>query len=103
MVDFLSFKSFISTEVLIIFYYMGAIILPVAAWFFMLWLVQKYKLIGGMYKSGKNAFWQALSSKQKMQLVMFFIVFLIIIELFWRMMFEFLIAYMQIRDALVQP
>jgi len=27
--DFLTFKSFISTEVLIIFYYLGALVMPI--------------------------------------------------------------------------
>ena len=101
MVDFLSFKTFISIDALIIFYYIGVIFLPVAAWFFMLWLVRKYQLFSGGYELGKEVLWSSLSVKQKNILLMFFVFIFFFMELFWRMMFEFLIAYMQMRDALV--
>lgn len=99
--DFLTFKSFISTEVLIIFYYMGALILPAASWYLARWLMRKYKVINSMYENGKEILWKSLSKKQQTRLALFFILALFFMELFWRMMFEFLIAYMQIRDALL--
>jgi len=40
--DFITFKSFISTEVLIIFYYIGALILPIGIWILVKWLIKKY-------------------------------------------------------------
>ena len=103
MVDFLSFKTFISIDALIIFYYIVAVFLPVAAWFFMAWFVRKYQLVGRVYKEGKEIFWGALSYKQKSLLLMCFVLLCLFMELFWRVMFEFLIAYMQMRDALVLP
>ena len=100
--DFLTFKSFISTEVLIIFYYLGALILPIGIWLMLTWLIQKYKLFNTAYESGKEIIWKSLNKKQKTKLVAFFIISFLFIEIFWRMFFEFLIAYMQIRDALLQ-
>ncbi len=100
--DFLTFKSFISTEVLIIFYYLGALILPIGIWLFLTWLIQKYKLFNTAYESGKEIIWKSLNKKQKTKLVAFFIISFLFMEIFWRMFFEFLIAYMQIRDALLQ-
>ena len=100
--DFLTFKSFISTEVLIIFYYIGAAILPVGVWFLIAWLIRKYNLVDAAYKKGKETIWKSLNKKQQTKLVIFFISFFLFMELFWRMLFEFLIAYMQIRDALLQ-
>ena len=100
--DFLTFKSFISTEVLIIFYYIGAAILPVGVWFLVAWLIRKYNLVDAAYKKGKETIWKSLNKKQQTKLVIFFISFFLFMELFWRMLFEFLIAYMQIRDALLQ-
>ena len=100
--DFLTFKTFISTEALIIFYYLGAIILPVFLWLLLSFVVQKYKLLKTSYTSGKELFWKLLSKKQQVTFISFFVVAFIFMELFWRMLFEFLIAYMQIRDALVQ-
>ena len=100
--DFLTFKSFISTEVLIIFYYIGAVILPVGAWFLATWLLRRYSFAEATYKKGKETIWKSLNIKQQTMLVIFFISFFLFMELFWRMLFEFLIAYMQMRDALLQ-
>ena len=99
--DFLTFKSFISTEVLIAFYYIGALILPIAIWFLSTWLIAKYQFINTTYENGKELIWKTLTTKQKTKLITFFVFSFLFMELFWRMMFEFLIAYMQIRDALV--
>ena len=100
--DFLTFKSFISTEVLIIFYYLGALILPISVWLLLTWLIRKYKLVNTAYENGKEIIWKSLNRKQQTKLVVFFITSFLFMELFWRMFFEFLIAYMQMRDALLQ-
>lgn len=100
--DFLTFKRFISIDVLIAFYYLGAIVLPVAAWFFGLWFIRKYNGARLLYQQAVVKVWQALSQKQKVALVAFFIISLLMMEVFWRMLIEFLVAYMQMRDALVQ-
>ena len=99
--DFLTFKSFISTEVLIIFYYIGALILPIGIWLLFTWLIGKYHFINTTYENGKEIIWKSLNKKQQTKLIGIFIFSFLFMELFWRMLFEFLIAYMQIRDALV--
>jgi hypothetical protein len=101
--DFLTFQSFISTEALIVFYYAGAIMLPVSTWYFVTWLQRKYEIVNIAYEKGKATLWGSLNQKNKIRLTIFFIVTFLFMELFWRMLFEFLIAYMQIRDALLQP
>ncbi len=101
MVDFLTFKSFISIEALIVFYYIGALILPIALWFVLIWLVRKYKLLNTAYKNSKEIIWNLLNTKQKIKLIALFLIAFLFMQLFWRMLFEFLIAYMQIRDALL--
>lgn len=100
--DFLTFKSFISTEALIIFYYLGAIIMPIGIWLLLTWLLRKYRLFNTAYESGKEIIWKSLNGKQQTKLVAFFVTSFLFMELFWRMFFEFLIAYMQMRDALLQ-
>ena len=102
MMDFLTFKSFISTEILIIFYYIGAFILPVWLWLLLLRIIYKYRLFNIAYESGKEIIWKSFNNKQRTKLVAFFASSFLFMELFWRMFFEFLIAYMQIRDALLQ-
>ena len=101
-IDFLTFKSFISLDVLIVFYYLGALVLPIAMWAFSVWLIKKYKLFNITYEKGKDFIWQSLNMKQKSMLTLFLTTMFAFMELFWRMMFEFLIAYMQMRDALLQ-
>jgi len=100
--DFITFKSFISTEVLIIFYYIGALILPVGVWILVSWLLKKYKYVDAAYKNGKEVIWGSLNQKQKIKIAGLLISCFLFMELFWRMLFEFLIAYMQIRDALLR-
>jgi len=53
------------------------------------------------YNNGKALFWQALTGKQQFTVMTIFVVSFFFMELFWQMLFEFLIAYTQIRDALV--
>ena len=100
--DFLTFKDFISIPILIIFYYFGAVVFPFFMWIFSTWLMKKYKVIEALHEKGKAMLWSALSNKQKVKLILAFLVAFLFMELFWRMLFEFLIAYMQIRDALLQ-
>ncbi|RDH80782.1 MAG: hypothetical protein DIZ80_17315 [endosymbiont of Galathealinum brachiosum] len=99
--DFLTFKKFISTEALILFYYTGALLMPVGIWVSLLWLTKKYKLIHDAYQNTKDILWKSLTLKQQIKFISFFILCILFAELFWRMLFEFLIAYMQIRDALL--
>ena len=100
--DFLTFKSFISTEVLIMFYYIGALILPIGIWHLLTRLIGKYIFANDAYENEKEVIWHSLNKKQQAKLVAFFISSFLFMELFWRMLFEFLIAYMQIRDALLR-
>lgn len=99
--DFLTFKSFISISALIFFYYIGAVIIPLSSWYFSAWLIRKFDAIKVIYTTVKASFWQALNGKQKSKLVILFLVSFLFMELFWRMLFEFLIAYIQMRDALM--
>jgi hypothetical protein len=100
--DFLTFNSFISTEVLIVFYYLGAIVMPVGIWGLLTWLLHKYRLLNTTYENGKQVIWHSLNRKQQVKVIALFGISFLFMELFWRMLFEFLIAYMQMRDALVQ-
>lgn len=99
--DFLSFKTFISTEALIVFYYVGAFVAPIVIWVITRCAIKKYKLFDIVYKDGKEIIWASLDKKRKVKLVIIVILAFLLMELLWRMLFEFLIAYMQIHAALV--
>ena len=100
--DFLIFKRFISIEILIAFYYMGAIILPIGLSIFTKYLIKKYELMNESYSKVKSFLWALLNTKQKIKLTGLFVLFFISAQLLWRMLFEFLIAFIQMRDALLQ-
>jgi len=95
-VDFLLFKTFISTKALIFFYYFGAIFIPLFVYFSKDWLVKNIYFIKKIKEIVKN-----ISTKRKIIFILLFIISFLFAELLWRMMFEFLIAYMQMRDSLV--
>ena len=79
--DFLSFDILISPYILTLFYILGALLVPLITW----------KLV------------QVLKLKFLNKIPYFTIAFIILFvfaELFWRILFEYLIAFMQIHEAL---
>jgi len=105
MIDFLTFQTLISIDVLIMFYYLGAVVLPIGIVWFMLWfkrlLVLKVAGMQSAIDAGVYAVSNSLSTSSKIKWSILFLVLFIFTELFWRLLFEFLIAFMQMRDALV--
>ena len=101
--NFLTFETFISIPVLIVFYYIGALAIPFLAWFMVKYFLIKIKWLGDTCKHIHDVSWSLLSSKQRLLLIAAFVLSFLFAEVFWRLMFEFLIAYIQIRDALVVP
>jgi len=106
IMDFLSFKTFISPYVLIICYFIGAFIIPIASLFLVKWLHSKYRPILDATAFAKDVlpkltFKQFISLKQRILFISAVLIFFISLEIMWRMLFEFLIAYLQIREALM--
>ena len=100
--DFLTFKSFISPTILVVFYYMGAIVMPFFVWFTSRWLMKKILFLEQSYEKSKKLVLATVNLKYKVLFGLFFLMIFLFMELLWRMMFEFLIAYMQIWEALVK-
>jgi len=98
MQDFLTFKTFISPSILTMMYLFGLFLMP-----FFLWYL--FKRISPYFPKTvlqlSEQTWQNLSLGQKSKLLLLLFMMLLCMEICWRMMFEFLIAYMQIREALV--
>ena len=107
LIDFLNFKIFISPSVLIICYFIGAFIIPIASFFFLKWLQFKYQPVVDPILNAVSVTKDVLLKLQFIKLkhrILFIstLIFLFIsLEIMWRMLFEFLIAYLQIRDALI--
>ncbi len=100
--DFLTFKTFLSIEVLIIFYYLGAVVLPVFVWSLSSWVMQKYKIADFVNQHKKRLTDQPFYKSRRTKMILLFVWLFLFLELCWRMLFEFLIAYMQMRDALLK-
>jgi len=81
MKDFLLFNTFITQDILIIIYYLGVLFLPIFLWVYrtyILTIILKKDFISKIY----------------------LIIFILILELFWRMMFEAMIGYFDIHNYL---
>jgi len=89
--DVLSFKTFISPYMLYIFYYMGVALVPLVM------LKYSYKI----YAFLEIDINKIIPKEYKFKVFSVSIFMFIFLEVLWRMMFEFLIAYLQIRDALI--
>lgn len=85
MIDFLTFKTFITPSILILFYYIGAILVPI-------FIYRKQRYILNKLSINKIN----LNIYTKLILIAFFIM----LEIMWRMMFEVMIGYFQIHNAL---
>jgi hypothetical protein len=88
--NFLTFESFISIKVLIILYYAGAFFIPMILWYKRQFIS---KLMDVLMHSAP------ISSTR---LILGSMIFFILLELGWRMMFEMLIGFFQMRDYLQQ-
>jgi hypothetical protein len=99
MYDFLTFKTFISDKVLIFFYYVFAIGIPVVLIYYKNKLFE-IKIFKKIFPFLKEYSYDKLKDKQKKYLIIIFSICFILCEIFLRMFFEFLIAYIQIRNAL---
>jgi len=96
MQEFLTFKTFITPTLLIVFYYMGAILIPLLSYMVSRWLLSKY------LQDVTNKAKAYLTSKQRITLLLLSVFFFLGMEIFWRMMFEFFIAYFDMHDALMR-
>ena len=92
MLDFLTFKTFISPSILIVFYYIGAVFVPILSFY----LARRFK---NTYFSSVTL---SLSLQHYLLTIGLFLLTFLMLEVFWRMMFEMLIAYFDMHDALMQ-
>jgi hypothetical protein len=100
--DFVSFQTFVSPYALIVFYYLGALVMPLATWGLMIWARRRAQLLGDAYEFARGLALDRLSPRQRALVMVLALGAFLFMELLWRMMFEFLIAYLQMRDALLQ-
>ena len=92
----LTFDTFISPAILLLCYYLGAVILPILIYRF---IYRKFKKISpaGLPEVEKVTEKIGLKFSPKWIFILSFLAF----EICWRIFFEFFIAYFQIREALM--
>lgn len=100
LADFLSFRLFISEYALVVFYYLGAVVMPLLALAMMVYLGRRFPQLWWLGRRSGELARQHLPWRYRLALVLAFVCAFLLGELFWRMMFEYLIAFLQIRDAL---
>ncbi|MDO9515492.1 MAG: DUF4282 domain-containing protein [Syntrophales bacterium] len=103
LLAFVLFKRFISLYVLIPAYYIGAVGIPFFGWFTLLRVRQKYPLIYAIEEQIDKLIYQTDSGKKtRAAFILIFAIIFVLMEIMWRMLFEYLIAFLQIRDTLLQ-
>ncbi len=101
LIDFLTFKSFITADILIVCYYIGAIIIPILLYKSRKYLVENVQFIRSLNEIFLDAF-SSLDVKNQRYAKLFFLLMFFSMELMWRMMFEMMIGYFQMHDYLQQ-
>ncbi len=99
MINFLTFKTFISIDILILSYYMGAVIIPISMWLGKAYLQKKFNILD-RFNSFLITLFGKLSLKRKVLSIIFAIFAFISMEIVWRMCFEAMIGYFQIIEGI---
>jgi len=100
MRDFLTFQTFITPTLLILMYYIGALLIPMVSWYLAKWIQKSY--FSELSKSIKEEFHAKTTSKQRFIVYAVSILCFLCMEILWRVMFEFFIAYFDMHDALMK-
>jgi len=100
MQDFLSFQTFIAPSLLIVMYYIGALLIPLLTWYGSRWIKNKY--LSSLSQNIGHTIQTYTNTKQRFIVYLSIFFCFICMEILWRVMFEFLIAYFDIHDILIQ-
>ena len=99
MWNFLTFQTFITQDVLIIIYYIGAILIPVILWYFKDYLRKRFTLFSRIDTASRQLF-STLSTRNRILVLLGFFTLFLCMELCWRMMFEMMIGYFNMHNFL---
>jgi len=101
MQDFLTFQTFITPTLLILVYYIGAILIPIFSWYLARWIKRSYlsEEVSGQIK---KVIQTRTTTKQRFIVLLVFLLAFLCMEIFWRVIFEFFIAYFDMHDALMK-
>ncbi len=99
LVDFLAFRHFISPAVLPVCYVLGAAGIPFGVWLAVQRMVPFLgKQAAGPYRSGAE---DAPAPRYRGRILFWCTLLFVVAEILWRILFEYLAAFLQMRDALL--
>ncbi|MBP6808700.1 MAG: DUF4282 domain-containing protein [Chromatiaceae bacterium] len=101
LLDFLIFRHFLAPYALPFFYYLGALGVPFAAWALLVWLRRRFGLLDQAIQSGGEIARRYTRRRDRVALALLFLAAFLFMELLWRLLFEYLIAFLQMREALL--
>jgi len=101
MSDILTFNHFITQDVLIVFYYIGAVLMPPMMWFGRKWIVQNIS-IARRWDQAIQKLYASFSVKGKIGAILAIVGLFLCMELCWRMIFEAMIGYFDMHDYLYE-
>ena len=99
MWDFLSFNRFITQDVLIFFYYIGAVVMPIFLYLLRGAVLRRFTFFKTADES-IHSFYVTFSFQQKVAFWVLFISMYFCMELCWRMVFEAMIGYFDMHEYL---
>ncbi len=101
MRDILLFNTFVTQDVLILFYYIGALLMPLVLYLFRGEIIKHISFFKRINDTLKD-FYSKFTSTQKIVFWLVFITIFLCMELCWRMMFEMMIGYFDMHNYLYQ-
>ena len=101
MRDVLLFNTFVTQDVLILFYYIGALLMPIVLYVFRGEIIKRVAFFKRVNDTLKD-FYSKFTSTQKIVFWLVFITIFFCMELCWRMMFEMMIGYFDMHNYLYQ-
>lgn len=99
--DILTFRRFLAPYALPLFYYLGALGVPFAAWGLLIWLRRRYGRLSQAIQTGGEFARRYTRRRDRVLFLLLFLTAFLFMELMWRLLFEYLIAFLQMRDALL--
>jgi len=98
--DFISFRVLMTPAILVVVYYVGAVTGPLLLIWFFRKTSQAARDVVATPRKGRLR--ESVIHDNSAMLVIISVILIIIMEIAWRMLFEILIAYFQIHNALMQ-
>ena len=101
LLGFLTFRVMLSPDVLLACYYCGALVMPVVLFHAVRRVLRRTPTLAPFAALLSDLL--GIDRQRRWLIALVLLAMFLAAELAWRMLFEFLLAYFQIRDALVAP